>query len=362
MHSKPPILLLLGPTATGKTDLALAFAKHLALKGGAFKNTEIISVDSAMVYKGMDIGTGKPSQKELAETPHHLIDIRDPSVPYSAAEFARDALHCIQEIRARNHIPLLVGGSMLYFRALLQGLSLLPAADQNIRRKLLEEAERLGWKALHDRLSTIDPEASKEIHPNDPQRIQRALEIYQLTGQTRSELWGSQPSSEFATETTETTPSLWEWAKTMESSEGKAVNIFVFIILPSDRAQLHERIEQRFLKMIDQGFMKEVECLYDRLQNGELQFNLPALRSVGYRQALECLALTYDPAEMVKRAIAATRQLAKRQITWIRSLTNPENPQSALNSRNQKDSVQIHFLDLKNNHLDSLKSMIHCVL
>lgn len=353
---KPPVILLLGPTATGKTDLAIEFAKHIP--------SEIISVDSAMVYRGLNIGTGKPDASELKETKHHLIDIRDPSEPYSAAEFSLDAIHLIEDIRERGKIPLLVGGTMLYFRALLQGLSPLPSANKSVRAQLLKEAETTGWQAMHDRLKTLDPKAALRIHPNDPQRIQRALEIYEITGQAQSELWDSE---------------LWGLENNLSNPPNLRKTVFdfsplhIFVILPEDRALLHDRIAKRFHWMLKQGFMAEVEKLYRDIQAGELSMDLPALRSVGYRQALHYLAgdCTYD--EMVNRAIAATRQLAKRQITWLRSLfkfteTALENRkyckddgQEQLEQPLKLQKEQIHFLDLQNNHLDSLKSMLHSV-
>lgn len=317
------IILLMGPTAAGKTDLAIEFAKRIP--------SEIISVDSAMVYRGMDIGTGKPSAEQLNTVTHHLIDIRDPSEPYSAAEFRNDALKLIPDIQSRNRIPLLVGGTLLYFRSLLEGLSPLPSADPLIRAKLLKEAETLGWKAMHDRLMLVDPTAAQKIHPNDPQRIQRALEVYELTGEPMSSFWQRSADDHF-----------------LDQAHTKIIN---FAIMPKDRTLLHERIKRRFHEMLERGLMAEAESLYQRIQNQELDLSLPAMRAVGYRQLFHYLAGEYGYEEMVSRAIAATRQLAKRQLTWLRSLSNSKN----------NLSMDFHGLDLENNHFDSLKTMIHCV-
>lgn len=300
-------IFIMGPTAAGKTDLALACANTLPV--------EIISVDSAMVYRGMDIGTGKPSLSELASVPHHLIDIRDPSETYSAAEFVDDTLKLMGEITDRGRLPLLVGGTMLYFRALQQGLSPLPSAEPSIRSKLLEESQQLGWAALHNRLATIDPDSAKRIHINDPQRIQRALEVYEITGKTMS--WFFQH------------PHLSPLAD---------YQIEAFVLSPKDRQALHQRIEQRFHRMLEQGLVDEVEALFKR---GDLNCNLPSMRAVGYRQIWQYLNGDHTREEMVYKAIAATRQLAKRQLTWLRSL----------------DGVKW----LQNNHLASLETVVHSV-
>ncbi len=356
--SHPPIVLLLGPTATGKTNLAIDFAKQIP--------SEIISVDSALVYRGMDIGTGKPNVKQLQEVPHHLIDIREPNEPYSAAEFCRDAITLIQEIRTRQRIPLLVGGTMLYFRSLLQGLSPLPSADSNIRSRLLVEAETLGWKAMHDRLKVLDPKAASRIHPNDPQRIQRALEIYELSGQSQSALWEVSASSGNFGGLFQTHINNKEDKNHLDF--GGSLNIFV--VFPKNRALLHERIRQRFHQMLQQGLIEEVQTFYQKVQSGDLHLNLPALRAVGYRQALEYLAGEYTYEEMVNRAIAATRQLAKRQMTWLRSLFKNKDMDrdtetgidinTDIDTETKKEK-RINILDIENNHLDSLKSMVHCL-
>jgi len=306
-YTKHPAIFLMGPTAAGKSAFAMQLANELPV--------EIISVDSAMVYTSMDIGTGKPSAEDQTRVPHHLIDIRDPSVAYSAAEFARDALLRMQEITARGRIPLLVGGTMLYFRALQQGLSALPAADPAIRAQLLMEGERIGWAAMHQRLATVDPESAQRIHPNDPQRIQRALEIYEITQLPMSVLF----------------------SQTEEQEQIGKYQIHAFALSP-DRQILHQQIEQRFYQMLKQGFMAEMECLFKR---GDLNNAMPSMRAVGYRQGWAHLSGDYDYEEMIYRAIVATRQLAKRQTTWLRSLVDVEK--------------------LPNTHLASFKTVIHCL-
>jgi len=282
---KPPVLCLMGPTATGKTELAIELVGQLPV--------DIISVDSVMVYRGMDIGTAKPDAATLKVAPHRLIDIRDPADPYSAAQFRDDARQQIKAIQAAGRIPLLVGGTMLYFRALLQGLSVLPMADQSVRARLLAEAEALGWGALHRRLMKVDPEAAARIHKNDSQRLQRALEVYELTGQPLSRL-----------------------QKRTEGGLDDTYRIIKIILMPEDRKILHTRIEQRFQQMLKQGFIEEVEGFYARK---ELNENLPAMRSVGYRQVWQYLDGESGKAQLLEKGVAATRQLAKRQITWLRS-------------------------------------------
>jgi len=273
----------MGPTASGKTDLAVELCERLPC--------EIISVDSAMVYRGMDIGTAKPSRELRQRIPHRLIDIRDPADTYSAAQFRLDVLREMAEIHACGKIPLLVGGTMLYFRSLQRGLSVLPSADPLIRARLDAQAREIGWAALHERLAGIDPVAARRIHRNDPQRIQRALEVYELSGHTATEL--------YALKTAEV------WDK----------SVLKLIVAPSDRAVLHERITQRFSGMLEQGFLAEVEGLRCR---GDVDEQTPALRAVGYRQAWGHLAGKTNCEQMVKSAIIATHQLAKRQFTWLR--------------------------------------------
>jgi tRNA dimethylallyltransferase len=294
---KPQALAIAGPTASGKTGLALAIAAHLQEKGGA----EIISVDSALVFKGMDIGTAKPSAQELASVPHHLIDIRDPLNAYSAAEFAHDALACILDIRRRGKMPILVGGTMLYFKALMEGLNDMPGADALIRAVIQTEAEKSGWPAMHALLSQVDPLTAARLAPADSQRISRALEVFRISGKPLSSfhqinLVSTEPSHSNAL----------QW-----------VNVPLLSLEPKDRSWLHQRIEQRFDDMLLNGFLDEVKALRAR---GDLTPDLPAMRCVGYRQAWEALDGTLPMHELRDRGVFATRQLAKRQMTWLRSL------------------------------------------
>ena len=275
------------PTASGKTDLAIQLRQQLPV--------EVISVDSALIYRSMDIGTAKPSKAELALAPHRLIDICDPAESYSAANFRTDALREMQEISAQGKIPLLVGGTMLYYKALLEGLSPLPSADEKVRSEIEAKATLIGWAGLHQELCKIDPISAQRINPNDSQRINRALEVFYLTGKTLTEL-------------------------TAQKGEALPYDILQFAIAPEQREVLHLRIEQRFHKMIELGFQQEVEKLYRR---PDLNENLPSIRCVGYRQMWEYLRGDYDHDEMVFRGICATRQLAKRQITWLRGWTSP---------------------------------------
>ena len=284
---KPLAIFLMGPTASGKTDLAIQLRQQLPV--------EVISVDSALIYRGMDIGTAKPSKAEQALAPHRLIDICDPAESYSAANFRTDALREMQEISAQGKIPLLVGGTMLYYKALLEGLSPLPSADEKVRSEIEAKAALIGWDGLHQELSKIDPISAQRINPNDSQRINRALEVFYLTGKTLTEL-------------------------TAQKGEALPYDILQFAIAPEQREVLHLRIEQRFHKMIELGFQQEVEKLYRR---PDLNENLPSIRCVGYRQMWEYLRGDYDHDEMVFRGICATRQLAKRQITWLRGWTSP---------------------------------------
>lgn len=283
MTQKPLALFLMGPTASGKTDLAIALRQELPV--------EVISVDSALIYKGMDIGTAKPNKAELALAPHRLIDILDPAESYSAMNFHSDALHEMAEITAQGKIPLLVGGTMLYYKALLEGLSPLPSADPNIRAEIEASAEQHGWAVLHQELVKIDPVAGARINPNDSQRINRALEVFYITGKTMTEL-------------------------TAKQGEALPYHILQFAIAPKDRAVLHQRIEQRFHKMIDLGFEEEVKRLFLRQ---DLHINLPSIRCVGYRQIWEYLQGDISLDEAIFKGICATRQLAKRQMTWLRS-------------------------------------------
>lgn len=282
----PPAIFLMGPTASGKTALAIELCQHLPC--------EIISVDSALIYQGMDIGTAKPSAQELALAPHRLIDILDPAQSYSVAEFRRDAIAAMDEISAKGNIPLLVGGTMMYFKALLDGLSPLPESDASVRANIEKQAERDGWQMLHERLKSIDPQSAQRIHPNDPQRLLRALEVYELTKQSMSELM-------------------------LQKSAPLAYQAYQFAIAPADRQVLHHRIAQRFKQMLQQGFQQEVEKLRQRI---DLNLNLPSMRCVGYRQMWQFLDHEFTYEEMQQRAIAATRQLAKRQLTWLRGWDN----------------------------------------
>ena len=287
----PFYICLAGPTASGKTAAALAIAQH--------HPAEIISVDSALVYKGMDIGTAKPSAAELAAAPHHLIDIRDPLNAYSAAEFVADAQQLIADISARGKLPLLVGGTMLYFKALFDGLDDMPKADTQIRSVIAAEALEKGWPALHAELAAVDPVTAARLEPRDSQRISRAIEVYRVSGQ---------PLSSFHQRSAATA--------TAHPDEQKA---YALISLePEDRSWLHGRIAQRFDAMLAAGFMEEVKALRAR---GDLYPDLPSMRCVGYRQAWEALDGASPMAELRDKGIFATRQLAKRQITWLRSMT-----------------------------------------
>ncbi|UXA34595.1 tRNA (adenosine(37)-N6)-dimethylallyltransferase MiaA [Proteus terrae] len=279
---KPKAIFLMGPTASGKTALAIALRQKLPV--------DIISVDSALIYRGMDIGTAKPDANEQSLAPHRLIDILDPAFPYSAADFRRDALNAMEEITAAGRIPLLVGGTMLYFKALLEGLSPLPSANSDVRAEIEKKAAEQGWEAIHKELALVDPVAAQRIHPNDPQRLSRALEVYLISGKTMTEL-------------------------TKISGESLPYDVYQFAIAPKDRNVLHQRIEARFKQMLTCGFEDEVKSLYER---GDLHEDLPSVRCVGYRQMWSYLSGEIDYDEMVYRGICATRQLAKRQITWLR--------------------------------------------
>ncbi len=282
MTQQPLALFLMGPTASGKTDLAIALRQQLPV--------EVISVDSALIYKGMDIGTAKPTPAELALAPHRLIDILDPKESYSAMNFREDALKEMAEISASGRIPLLVGGTMLYYKALLEGLSPLPSADPTIRAEIEEKAAKIGWAGMHQELLAIDPVAGARINPNDSQRINRALEVFYITGKTMTEL-------------------------TAEKGEALPYRLLQFAIAPQDRAILHERIALRFQKMMDLGFEEEVKRLFLR---EDLHIDLPSIRCVGYRQMWEYLQGDISLDEAIYKGICATRQLAKRQITWLR--------------------------------------------
>ncbi|VAW56115.1 tRNA dimethylallyltransferase [hydrothermal vent metagenome] len=282
-QNSPVVVFIMGPTAAGKTDLAIQCVEQL--------DCELISVDSALVYRDMDIGTAKPDAETLRRAPHKLIDIIDPSEAYSVANFCEDALIEIKSILSRGKTPVLVGGTMMYYKALQEGLSQLPAADEGIRTQLDAEAKHLGWQAMHDRLAKIDKVSAERIHPNDPQRVQRALEVYDISGKTLTEFWQQQ------------------------TSNALPYNLIKIAFFPEDRDLLKERIALRFHQMLKQGFIEEVESLKIR---SNLNLNLPSMRCVGYRQAWEYLDGLVTLDEMTKKAIIATRQLAKRQLTWLR--------------------------------------------
>ncbi len=283
MH--PPAIFLMGPTASGKTGLAVALAQRFPL--------EIISVDSALVYRDMDIGTAKPDAETLRFAPHHLIDLIDPTESYSAARFRQDALKLMAEITSRGNVPLLVGGTMLYFKALWQGLSDMPQADAALREEIERDAKVLGWPALHAQLAKLDPQTAARLQPTDAQRIQRALEVVRLTGEPMAKLW--------------------------EKAVGEALpyRVLPLALLPSDRAVLHQRIAYRFAAMLEAGLVEEVRQLREKYP---LHTALPSMRCVGYRQAWSYLEGEYGRDELLNRGIYATRQLAKRQLTWLRGM------------------------------------------
>jgi tRNA dimethylallyltransferase len=297
----------MGPTASGKTDLALELVEQLPC--------DIISVDSSQVYRGMDIGTAKPDADTLARAPHRLIDIRDPAEPYSAAQFRHDALAEMQAITNAGRIPLLVGGTMLYFKALRDGLAKLPAADPAVRSRIQLEADTVGWQVLYDRLQKIDPRAAAKIHPNNPQRLMRALEVYELTGVALGEHWQAQQNNS-------------------SSAERFPYHLVNISVAPADRSILHERIERRFHLMLEQGLVAEVQGFYER---PDLHRDLPSMRAVGYRQVWDYLDEKIDHPEMLHRSIVATRQLAKRQLTWLRGWSDL----NVFDPRNENMSAEV---------------------
>ena len=305
-NSLPPAIFIMGPTASGKTALAMSLRQRFPV--------ELISVDSALIYRGMDIGTAKPTAKELAQAPHRLIDIRDPAESYSAADFRADALREMAAITAEGKIPLLVGGTMLYFKALLEGLSPLPPADPEVRAQIEKQAQELGWETLHRQLQQVDPVSAARIHPNDPQRLSRALEVFLISGKTLTEL-------------------------TKISGETLPYNVQQFAIAPATREQLHQRIALRFEQMMAAGFEAEARALFER---GDLHTDLPSVRCVGYRQMWSYLEGEIGYDEMVYRGICATRQLAKRQMTWLRGWES------------------VHWLD-SDEPLQALESVAHVV-
>ncbi len=284
MSDLPPAIFLMGPTAAGKTALAIALAEHYSC--------EIISVDSALVYRGMDIGTAKPDADTLKRAPHRLIDMLDPAESYSAARFRDDALAEMADITRRGKVPLLVGGTMMYFKFLRDGAADLPQADENVRQRLLAQAEDIGWPAMHARLAEVDPESARRLEPMDSQRIQRALEVYEVSGKTLTQHWQEQ------------------------NHQPLPYHVVNLAVCPPERKQLHQRIAERFKLMLAEGFLEEVRQLHQR---GDLDVSMPSVRAVGYRQAWDYLEGQCDYDDMVERGIIATRQLAKRQITWLRS-------------------------------------------
>ncbi|MEE9412055.1 MAG: tRNA (adenosine(37)-N6)-dimethylallyltransferase MiaA [Methylococcales bacterium] len=281
----PPVICLMGPTAIGKSAVAVRLAQQL--------DCEIISVDSMQVYRGMDIGTAKPNDQQQGGITHHLIDILDPAQVYSTGQFRQQAIELMAEIIERGKTPLLVGGTMLYFKALFAGLAQLPTANKALRAELEQQAVEIGWQAMHAELARVDPEAGRRIHPNDPQRIQRALEVYRLSGQSLSALMKHNTQASLP----------YEFIK--------------LALVPEDRSHLHATIRLRFNTMIEQGLIQETSVLYAR---EDLNSKVPAIRAVGYRQVWAYLDQQLDSTEMVERAVIATRQLAKRQLTWLRSI------------------------------------------
>ena len=309
-----PILCIVGPTGAGKTHLAMSLAAYAKSIG---RTLELISMDSALVYRGLDIGSAKPSKAEQVTVIHHLIDILDPTEVYSAARFAKDAKRLCEDIRNRGNIPVVVGGTMLYWRAWAYGLSTLPAANSEIRLRLEEEAKQIGWPAMHAKLAQVDPETALRLKPNDSQRIQRALEVFAISGKPMSALLADSPSD--------------------DGREGSTIPAWINLVSlePSDRKRLHQQLEKRFDEMLLAGFLDEVRSLK---ANTALHQDLPAIRSVGYRQAWEYLNGEIDAEQMRYKALAATRQLGKRQLTWLRAISgrktfdpfNPKELQAAI--------------------------------
>lgn len=296
----------MGPTASGKTGLAIELIQEAPL--------EIVSVDSAQIYQGLDIGSGKPDAETLAMAPHRLIDILDPSEAYSAADFRKDVLHEINDIQSKGKTPLLVGGTMLYFKALRDGLATMPPANEAIRNNILDMANNDGWQAVHNRLAKVDPESAERIHPNDPQRLQRALEVYELTGKTMTALH-----------------------QEAGPKDDLPFDLHFMAISPSQREVLHNNIALRFKQMLKAGFIDEVKKLYAR---DDLNPILPAIRTVGYRQIWNYLDGVYNYEEMQEKALAATRQLAKRQLTWLRSWPNLQILDNEM-SKNKEHSLKM---------------------
>lgn len=294
----PPLVCLMGPTASGKTDLAMYLYDQFPC--------ELVSVDSVLVYRGMDIGSAKPDAQTLQRYPHHLIDMLDPAEPYSAARFRDDALALIEDITARGRVPLLVGGTMLYFKALAGGLASMPSADPVVRARIEAMALEQGWPAVHAALAQVDPASAERIHPNDPQRISRAYEVFLGSGITLTQ-WHERQHAE----------------KAADQTPGSGVlpyTVRYLAVAPRERSVLHERIAERFSLMLQQGLISEVEALHAR---GDLDVSMPSIRAVGYRQAWDYLEGRLDYEQMRERGIIATRQLAKRQFTWLRGWNEP---------------------------------------
>jgi len=289
----PPVICLMGPTASGKTELAMHLYDHFPC--------ELVSVDSVLVYRGMDVGSAKPDAQTLERYPHHLIDILDPAEAYSAARFREDVTPLLADITARGRIPLLVGGTMLYFKALAGGLAQMPSADAVVRARIEMMAQAAGWESVHAELARVDPVAAERIHPNDPQRIQRAYEVFLLTGITLTQMHAQQSAEKGASGPSE--------------AAVLPYTMHYLAVAPQDRTVLHERIAERFVLMMKQGLVPEVEALRNR---GDLNSAMPSIRAVGYRQVWDYLDGKLDESEMVQRGIIATRQLAKRQFTWLR--------------------------------------------
>ena len=287
----PISIFIMGPTATGKTDLALSIYNEL----GAATGFDLVSVDSALVYRGMDIGTAKPDAQTLSDAPHHLIDIIDPAEVYSAGQFRDDVLELMQQSQERQRVPLLVGGTMLYFNTLQKGMANMPEVEDSVKQAIENEAIANGIQAMHERLKTVDPVSAERIHPNDTQRIKRALELFDSTGNTLTDYWWRQEQNKQET--------------------GFPYRRLKIALMPPDRIELRKRIRQRFDSMLHQGFIDEVKCLYDR---GDLKAEMPSIRAVGYRQVWAYLSGEYGYDEMREKAIIATAQLAKRQMTWLR--------------------------------------------